>query len=152
MSPDKLSKRVVVDRIAWINKMLEEIDSLPLENYEQFSSDKRNIWSVESCLRRALEALMDLGRHIAAKGFGQGVTEYKEIGNTLAEMGVLSDNESVIFKTLAGYRNRMVHFYHEVSYRELFEISVSHLSDIQAMTEALKRWINANPEKIDESL
>jgi uncharacterized protein YutE (UPF0331/DUF86 family) len=152
MSPDKISKRVVVDRISWISKMLEEIESLPLENYEQFSTDKRNIWSAESCLRRALEALMDFGRHIAAKGFGQGVTEYKEIGNALAQMGVLSDNESVIFKTLAGYRNRMVHFYHEVSYRELFEICVSHLSDIQAMIEALKGWIKTNPEKIDESL
>jgi len=132
--------------------MLGEIDSLPLENYEQFTSDKRNIWSAESCLRRAIEALMDLGRHIAAKGFGQGVTEYKEIGNILAQMGVLSDSESVIFKTLAGYRNRMIHFYHEISYRELFEICISELSDIKAMTEALRRWIKENPEQIDECL
>jgi uncharacterized protein YutE (UPF0331/DUF86 family) len=80
------------------------------------------------------------------------VTEYKEIGNTLAEMGALSESESVIFKTLAGYRNRMIHFYHEISYRELFEICVSDLSDIKAMTEALRRWIKENPEKIDESL
>jgi len=152
MSPDKISKRVVVDRISWINNMLGEIDSLPLENYEQFTSDKRNIWSAESCLRRAIEALMDLGRHIAAKGFGQGVTEYKEIGNILAQMGVLSDSESVIFKTLAGYRNRMIHFYHEISYRELFEICISELSDIKAMTEALRRWIKENPEQIDECL
>jgi uncharacterized protein YutE (UPF0331/DUF86 family) len=95
---------------------------------------------------------MNLGRHIAAKAFGQGVTEYKGIRNTLAQMGVLSESESVIFKTLTGYRNRMIHFYHEILYRELFEICVSHLSDIQAMTEALKRWIKANPEKVDEGL
>jgi uncharacterized protein YutE (UPF0331/DUF86 family) len=117
MSPDKISKRVVADRISWISKMLGEIDSLPLENYEQFTSDKRNMWSAESCLRRTFKALMDLGRHIVAKGFGQGVTEYKEIGTTLAQRGVLSDSESVIFKILAGYRNRMIHFYHEISYR-----------------------------------
>jgi len=152
MSPDKISKRVVVDRISWINQMLGEIDSLPLEDYEQFTTDKRNIWSAESCLRRALEALMDLGRHIAAKGFGQGVTEYKEIGNTLAQMGVLSDSEALIFKTLAGYRNRMIHFYHEIPYRELFEICTSELSDIKDTTEALKRWIKESPEKIDEYL
>jgi predicted DNA-binding protein YlxM (UPF0122 family) len=28
MSPDKISKRVVADRISWISKMLGEIDSL----------------------------------------------------------------------------------------------------------------------------
>ncbi len=74
MSSDKISKRVVADRISWISKMLGEIDSLPLENYEQFTSDKRNMWSAESCLRRTFKALMDLGRHIVAKGFGQGVS------------------------------------------------------------------------------
>jgi hypothetical protein len=34
-------------------------------------------------LRRSLEALMDLGRHIVAKGFGRGVTEYREIESVL---------------------------------------------------------------------
>lgn len=152
MSPDKISKRIVVDRISWISEMLGEIDSLPLKDYEQFISDKKNIWSAESCLRRALEALMDLGRHIAVKGFGQGVTEYKEIGNMLAQAGVLSDREYLVFKTLAGYRNRMTHFYHEISYRELFDICTSELKDIKAMAEALRRWIKENPEKIDEGL
>ncbi len=68
MTPRKISKRVVVDRLNWINKMIGEIHSLPLNDYEKFAKDKRNIWSAESCLRRSLEALMDLGRHILAKG------------------------------------------------------------------------------------
>jgi len=46
----------------------------------------------------------------------------------------------------------MIHFYHEISYRELFEICISELSDIKAMTEALRRWIKENPEQIDECL
>lgn len=77
MSPGKVSKRVIADRLHWIAKMMEEINSLPLISFEVFSSDKRNIWSAESCLRRSLEALMDLGRHILAKGYGQGVSEYR---------------------------------------------------------------------------
>lgn len=46
----------------------------------------------------------------------------------------------------------MIHFYHEISYKELFEICISELSDIKAMAGALKRWINENPYKIDEGL
>ena len=83
MSTGKLNSRILADRVAWINRMLEEIGKLPLDDYERFILDSRNIWTAESCLRRSLEALLDLGRHILAKGFGKGITEYKEIAREL---------------------------------------------------------------------
>ncbi|HIJ36633.1 MAG TPA: hypothetical protein HPP59_05085 [Deltaproteobacteria bacterium] len=64
-----------------------EIHALPLGDYTSFTSDRRNVWAAESCLRRALEALMDLGRHVAAKGFGRGITEYKEIAASFIKAG-----------------------------------------------------------------
>lgn len=152
MSPGKVSKKVIADRVAWINGMLEEISSLPLESYKIFVSDKRNIWSVESCLTRCLEGLMDLGRHILAKGFGRGTSEYKEIASGLAEVGVLSDAESEKLRILAGYRNRMVHFYHEVSHKELYEICTHQFSDITHVTGCIRGWLTAHPEMIDETL
>ena len=42
--------------------MVREIRALPLENYASFTTDRRNVWAAESCLRLALEALMDLRR------------------------------------------------------------------------------------------
>ena len=48
MSPGRISRRVVADRLDWINKMTKEIESLPLNDYETFTEDKRNIWSAES--------------------------------------------------------------------------------------------------------
>ena len=136
----------------WIDRMIKEIRSLPLDDNEAFMRDKRNIWAAESCLRRTIEALMDLGRHILAKGFGRGVSEYEEIASILAEVGVLAGEESKLFKTLAGYRNRMVHFYHEISDKELFEICSSQLPDIISTAEAIKKWINKHPEIVDETL
>jgi hypothetical protein len=67
--PSLISKRVVVDRLALIDEMLGEIRTLPLADRVVFFSDRRNIWTAESCLRRSLEALLDMGRHILAKGF-----------------------------------------------------------------------------------
>ncbi|RLD96867.1 MAG: hypothetical protein DRI91_06340 [Aquificota bacterium] len=63
---------------------------------------------------------MDLGRHILAKGFGQPVTSYKEIAQGLEEKGVLSKELGVVMRKMAGYRTRMVHFYHEIGSKELF--------------------------------
>ena len=69
MTPTRARKRIVAQRAEYVLDMLSEIRLLPLENPEVFSSDRRNIWAAESCLRRALEALLDLGRHILSKCF-----------------------------------------------------------------------------------
>lgn len=68
------NQRVVADRLDWVQRMVEEIRSLPLGSLDEFISDRRNIGAAESCLRRALEALLDFGRHLLAKVFGEAVS------------------------------------------------------------------------------
>jgi uncharacterized protein YutE (UPF0331/DUF86 family) len=152
MVPGKISKRVIADRLGWVDRMLNEINALPLNSKSTFMQDTRNIWTAESCLRRALEALFDMGRHIAAKGFGEAVTEYKEIALTLNRRNVISASDLELMKKLAGYRNRLVHFYHDVSADELFEICASHLGDVEQITNTLRSWLGNNPNIMDETL
>jgi len=152
MTPQLISKRIVMDRLALTEKLLQEIRALPLGDHEGFFADRRNIWAAESCLRRSLECLFDLGRHILAKGFGTGISEYKEIATCLHERGILSAEEMNLLRMLAGYRNRLVHFYHDVSPGELYEICTSQLGDVEIIHDALERWLNAHPEEIDPSL
>ena len=95
---------------------------------------------------------MDLGRHILAKGFRHGVSEYKEIASGLEEAGIFNTAESAKFKTMAWYRNRMIHFYNEISSDELYQICSSQLSDIIDVAEVINRWVNKNPDSMDEKL
>ena len=75
MSPSKISRRVFLDRVAWVERMVDQVRQLPLLTMQSFTGDIRNVLSAESCLRRGLEALFDVGRHILARGFGAGVSE-----------------------------------------------------------------------------
>ena len=152
MTPGKASERIIGDRLNWVNEMVAGITSLPLGSYEEFCADKRNIWAAESCLRRALEALFDLGRHILAKRFGKGVSEYKEIATELENARVLSQDEARLFRTLAGYRNRLVHFYHDVTQEELYRVCKDDLGDVLTLKEAYTRWVGKNPKIIDKIL
>ena len=152
MTEGKLSRRIVADRIAWVHDMIAEIRRLPLGSRDDFLADRRNVWAAESCLRRALEALLDLGRHILAKGFAVGTSEYKEIARQLAAQGVLSPPEARLLEILAGCRNRLVHFYHEVSHDELREICAEHLKDVERLLKCLKDWIRRHPDRLDEAL
>lgn len=152
MMPGAISKRVVSDRLAWIERMTADIRSLPLEDRGAFFLDARNVAAAESCLRRALEALFDLGRHILAKGFGEGVSEYKEIAARLREKDVLSQEDADLLRLLAGYRNRMVHFYHEVGDDELHDICRDHLKDVEHLALAYREWLRDHADRLDESL
>jgi uncharacterized protein YutE (UPF0331/DUF86 family) len=89
MTPRSISKRVALDRLVLIDNLLREIESLPLSDRQTLFADRRNIWAAESCLRRTPESLFDLGRPILAKGFGTGVSEYKEIASALQKEGIL---------------------------------------------------------------
>ena len=144
MTNGQISSRVVAERIHWIQSMLAQIRSLPLDRQDQFFADHRNHLACESCLRRALEALLDLGRHILAKGFGIPVEEYKAIGPALEKEGVVSKEDAALFKVLAGYRNRMVHFYHEISEQEIYEICAEQLGDVERLVDVMRVWLKKN--------
>jgi uncharacterized protein YutE (UPF0331/DUF86 family)/predicted nucleotidyltransferase len=144
-----IHRRVITDRLALIDEALADIRALPLADRSVFFADRRNIWAAESCLRRALEAPFDVGRHILAKGHGRGVSEYKEIATTLAEVGVLTGPEAAILRVSAGYRNRLVHYYHEISADELYAICTTELRDVEMIAGSYRRWVAAHPERID---
>ncbi len=130
MTPTGIKEKIVAQRLGWIEEMLRHIRALPLETYDLFVADPRNIAAADSYLRRALEALMDLGRHIVAKGFGRAVTEYRDIARQLLSVGALNEEETRRMGELAGFRNRLVHFYAEVTHQELYRICSTQLEDV----------------------
>lgn len=152
MTPTGLREKVITERVGWIARMLADIRALPLDDAKAFADDRRTLAAGESCLRRALEALLDLSRHLLSKGLGIGVAEYREIPQRLAEAGVLSPAEAELLGQMARYRNRMVHFYHEVSAQELYELLTARLGDIETLTASLTRWVAAHPDMVDRSL
>jgi uncharacterized protein YutE (UPF0331/DUF86 family) len=152
MVPAELRARIVLDRLGWVRRMLLSIRKLPLANLEDFTADPNTPAAAESYLRRGLEALLDLGRHMLAKGFGRAPAEYKAIAQELQDTGILEPDEAHLLWRMAGYRNRLVHFYDEVSVEELYEICTEGLDDIERVTVALERWLRDHPERIDREL
>jgi uncharacterized protein YutE (UPF0331/DUF86 family) len=152
MSPSKIRAKTLVELTTVIRHMLEGIETLPLASLDEFLKDPRMIAAGESFLRRALEALLDLGRHVLAKGFGVVAPEYAAIADELQRAGVLSYDLAARLRTMARYRNRLVHFYDEVSPNELYEILTQHLGDFDLVLKEIKEWAVDHPEQFDDAL
>jgi uncharacterized protein YutE (UPF0331/DUF86 family) len=141
-----LNIKQIEDRLSFVNKSVAKLKRLSnLEEKEFLAGDTPAI--AESYLRRSLEAIFDIGRHISAKTAGKGVVEYKEIVNALNNSGVITKGLAERLKLMAGYRNRLVHFYHEVSDKELFLIVKNNVSDIEDFVKEIKVFIEKYQEQ-----
>lgn len=144
MVPGDISESVVAQRASWVLEMTDALRELPIENKAEFLQNKHHVAAAESYLRRSLEALFDIGRHILAKRFAVPATEYKEIAKGLSEKKVIVGIEAESMRKMAGYRNRMVHFYHEITPEELHEICLNHIDEIRLLLERMLQWVKEN--------
>jgi uncharacterized protein YutE (UPF0331/DUF86 family) len=135
-----LNIKLIEDRIGFINKAVVKLKRLSALEEDVFpEGDTPAI--AESYLRRSLEAIFDIGRHIIAKTAGKAAVEYKEIAKALGENGVVSKKLAEKLILMAGYRNRLIHFYHEVSDTEIYVIIKNHLNDVEEFVKEIKTFI-----------
>lgn len=138
-----LNTQRILDLLRFIETCLDELRPFSGMSEAEFLSDRKNPPFVESYLRRCLEAIFDIGRHILAKTSGFKELEYKVIARELGEKGIITRELSDILVLMAGYRNRMVHFYREVTPPELHTIVTSNLTDIERFKKETVAFLKA---------
>jgi uncharacterized protein YutE (UPF0331/DUF86 family) len=135
-----LNIKLIEDRLGFVNKAVVKLRKLSSLKEDDFLED--DIPAVaESYIRRSLEAIFDIGRHIIAKTPEKGIVEYKEICGALANKSVITGELAEKLTLMAGYRNRLVHFYHEVSDKELHEITKNNLTDMERFVKEIREFI-----------
>ncbi len=137
----------ILKLLRFIEGCLKELRPFSRITLEEFLSDRKNPPFVESYIRRALEAVFDIGRHILAKIYGFKEIEYKAIAKELGEKGVITKGLSDVLYVMAGYRNRMVHFYREVTPDELYHIVTNNLNDFDSFSKEIVAFLNAYDKK-----
>jgi uncharacterized protein YutE (UPF0331/DUF86 family) len=152
MSPGYIRTKTVTAKAEVIREMLAAIETLPLASEAEFAADPRMIAAGESFLRRSLEGLLDLGRHVISKGFGKVVPDFASVADELAARGVLTPQSAAKLRLMARYRNRMVHFYDEIRSPELYGILARERGDLTEILTALQSWVAAHPELRDDEL
>lgn len=140
----------ILELIRFIEVCLQELRPYSRMTMEGFLADRKNPPFVESFLRRGLEAVFDIGRHILAKTAGSKEIEYKAIAKELGNKGIISKEISEILYLMAGYRNRMVHFYKEVMPEELYQIVVNNLGDFERFNREIVSFIKAYEERVKQ--
>ncbi|MBI3322150.1 MAG: DUF86 domain-containing protein [Candidatus Omnitrophica bacterium] len=150
MNPVPLNRTVLVNRLSEIERdiaQLSKFQGMPVKEF----TEGPHYAIAEHYLRRALEAIFDAGNHILSR-FPLAPTErpesYKAIALALGRHGVVpKEFAEKTLKDMAGYRNRIVHFYDEITPEELHTIVQNNLNDLETFAGILKNVIT-DPKKI----
>lgn len=136
-----LNRELIYNRIDLIKRSLARLKKLAALSREQFLADADNFAIAEHHLRRALESLLDIGRHIMAKqGLGHP-TDYRSILLTLGREKIIPPEFAEKIKGMAGYRNRLVHGYAEVTPEEMYQIIQTRLGDFEEYCGYILRYL-----------
>lgn len=146
-----LEKDVILRRVNGIQQELAELRELGELTPEGFRAGDASKLA-QFHLHRALEGVFNISAHILSRLPGAQATTYQEIALKLGEIGIVDkDFATKKLALMAKYRNRLVHFYAEVTEKELYEIIHDDLGDFEVFLGAVKDLLE-NPAKFGLSV
>lgn len=141
-----LDADTLLKRLNGIQNEIRELQALAEMPFEKFKNDI-GFKLAQFHLHRALEGVFHIGTHILSRIPGAQVSEYKGIARKLGEIGIVDKTfaETTLVK-MAGYRNRIVHFYADITPSEIYDLIKYHLTDIDVFSAGVKRVLE-HPEQ-----
>ncbi|MBS3943430.1 MAG: DUF86 domain-containing protein [Dethiobacter sp.] len=139
-----VNEELLDERLSQIRTAVLRLSRMKAFSREDFLANPDNFAIAEHHLRRSLEALFDIGRHIIAKkGYGKP-ENYKQIIEKLGQYKVISPDFAHKIQGMAGYRNRLVHGYVAVSPEEIYSIIENRLDNFQEFCTVIAGYIEEN--------
>jgi uncharacterized protein YutE (UPF0331/DUF86 family) len=146
-----LNKEVLQTRISYIEDSLRSLERFKGISLQEFHSNSDNFRIAFYDLHRALEAVMDIGSHILSRIPGARPTSYRDIPRLLEKHKIIPakfvNNQ---LTKMAGYRNRMVHFYGEITEQEMHKIIQEELEDFHTFCSYVQKVLK-DPAKFNLS-
>lgn len=143
-----IKSQSIIPRIDGIQRDVGKLKELGKLSITEFAKED-NFIKAQFYLRQALEGVFHIGSHILSRIPGGRATEYKEIALKLGEVGIVDKNfAQTKLKNMAGFRNRLTHFYAEIVSEEIYKIIQENLDDLEMFLTAIKSLMK-NPQKFN---
>lgn len=143
-----LKLQSIIPRIDGITKDVKKLRELGSLQEDELCDEGKDHFDVAKLrLREALEGVFNIGAHILSRMEGGRATEYKDIAKKLGELGIVEKGFAEgALRRMAGYRNRLTHFYAELTPKELHQIIQTDLGDFDVFLKAIKAVLE-HPQK-----
>lgn len=136
-----INKKIIKEKLFIIEGALSRLKQFRPYSLEAFKEG--DCFAVaDHHLRRALEALLEIGIHILSRIPGAKPASYSDIARLLGEHKIVPrDFAEKELTQMAKYRNRLIHFYDEIKPDELSSIIKNDLPNIEKFCQYIIKYI-----------
>ena len=150
MNKVPIKRQSIIPRMDGIMRDIDKLRTLAHLPEAQFCAIDTDSFDLAKLrLREALEGVLNIGAHLISRVEGGRPTEYKDIARKLGELGFVERAfaEHALIP-MAGYRNRLTHFYAEITPAEMYQIIHTRLDDFTTFLSAIKLVLE-HPERFN---
>lgn len=141
-----LDKDTILKRINGIQAEISELEKLAKLPFDEFEKGV-GFKLAQFHLHRTLEGVFHISAHILSRIPGAQASEYKEMARKLGEYHIINQNfADTALQNMAGYRNRIVHFYADITAKEIYQIINDNMGDFDIFLQGVKKVLD-DPEK-----
>ena len=127
----------ILQKIQAITDSLSKLEELARMDMGTFLSDFRSVDSAKYNLQTSIEAMIDICNHIISRRRLRIPATNVESFEVVSETGLLAADALPVYRSMARFRNRIVHMYDEVDDSQIHEILQTRLDDIRAFVQSI---------------
>lgn len=132
-----VDKELLQRKITFIEENIKKMEYLSSLSEKEFGEKFYYIESAKHLLQISIEAMLDIAHHIIARERYRSPQTYAEAFLILIENQVLPKERKKNFLQMAKFRNRVVHLYHEVDEKDIYQILCAGKEDFKEFVRAI---------------
>ena len=132
LNPDRIRSK-----LQDISRAVDRLKALRGLEEHEFLSDEDSQDIARARLLTAMEASLNLCYHLCAKKLKKVPENYAQCFHLLSEAGLISSGLGSRLSAMAGLRNRLVHMYWDVDYRQIYRIISNNLEDLERFSREI---------------
>lgn len=141
MSPVQLSIQEKTQKLSEAVQYLIELNTLSLE---EFKNDFKNFGAGQHYLIIGIEAITDIGNYILKQGFNKAAKSYEDIIKQLGQVGVIPANLAERSKSMADFRNLLIHAYDVVDLDMVYQNMQKAPEEFKAFAQSFQEFLDKN--------
>lgn len=143
-----IEKEKVSERIGDIKRALAKLESYKNLSSKDLQEDEDAFALVAYWLRIALEGVLTIGTHVLSRLPSNGKKkDYTRVLVSLGDYGIIPQEFANKIRGMAGYRNRLVHLYWEVTPEELAHTLREDIEDFEEFIRHIGKFLQKQEGK-----
>ena len=125
----------ILHKLQAITDSLSKLEELAQMGKDVFLTDFRSIDSAKYNLQTSIEAMIDICNHIISRKRLRVPATNVESFEVVSEAGLLPADALPVYRSMARFRNRIVHMYDDVDDSQIHEMLQTRLDDIRTFVQ-----------------